>query len=329
MKNFEMNKKIKEFWKSNYTEIVCSVINEEQNAENRHKSKQEIKEKIEKKEKNAKITLGVGIVYVLAGIISLYYTIHNNLSESEPQMFIMGWELLILGIYALLHTAIFSCVYGKLQEAEKIKKIFVGLMLPYHLCIKSIKKFLKEVKQEHVAYLIPYYLISIFLVAILYIIIAEVILTWHLGEAYNELVAFVIVCCLLWAFFKLVGLSAYICTRSIIKSIQKNEVKSISKKNWRSTLKNSDFKMERYSKFRKEWGIVKQELECTKLYAYIILTIFVLCIPKTEGSFGELLINQFLGVTTIAALAREVKGKEIITREQENREQNDFRLKGL
>lgn len=36
---------------------------------------------------------------------------------------------------------------------------------------------------------------------------------------------------------------------------------------------------------------------------------FVLCIPKEDGSLTELLVNQYLGVATIAALGREVKGK--------------------
>ena len=42
---------------------------------------------------------------------------------------------------------------------------------------------------------------------------------------------------------------------------------------------------------------------------YIILTILVLWIPKRSGSLTEMFVNQFLGITTIAALAREAKAK--------------------
>lgn len=36
----------------------------------------------------------------------------------------------------------------------------------------------------------------------------------------------------------------------------------------------------------------------------------MLWIPKEDGSLQELLINQFLGITTIAALAREAISKK-------------------
>lgn len=45
-------------------------------------------------------------------------------------------------------------------------------MLPYHLIIRFINKLLNLVRQKHVAYLFPYYLLSIFAVLLLFSIAA-------------------------------------------------------------------------------------------------------------------------------------------------------------
>ena len=92
--------------------------------------------------------------------------------------------------------------------------------------------------------------------------------------------------------------------------MQKAKIKKTSKVNWKGTLNDSDHKKEREDIFVEEWDIVKKELEYSKIYFYIILVVLVLWIPKEDGSLQELLINQFLGITTIAALAREAISKK-------------------
>lgn len=94
-----------------------------------------------------------------------------------------------------------------------------------------------------------------------------------------------------------------------IRREQKEQIKGISKVNWRGTMKDEDHRQARKNKFNCEWNIIKKELEYTRIYVYIILTILVLLIPKESGSLTEMFVNQFLGITTIAALAREAKAK--------------------
>lgn len=95
----------------------------------------------------------------------------------------------------------------------------------------------------------------------------------------------------------------------MIKSLQRTEVKRTAKINWRGVMKDDEHKKARQDKVEHEWSIVKEELEYTEIYFYIFLTILVLWIPKKAGSLSELLANQFLGITTITALAREAKAK--------------------
>lgn len=303
-------KRNKNLWTCYYKEIIDSVIVTEQNVKCKKEKENEIQEKINREQKHQKITFFVGSAYVLSGVILLYYSEHENLLINEPQNFIGGLELIILGIYALLHTFLFQCIYGPLQGKHIIKTIFVICMIPYYFCINCAKKIVKITEQEHVIYLFPYYLISLFLVAISYTFIAQVILNCQLSRAFDESVTFFIVLVLVCEFFAIGKFFAYICTKSIIKSIQKNKIKKVSKKNWRSTWKDDNHREERRIEFENEWTKVQNQLEYTKIYFYMFLTIVVLCIPKTDNVISELFMNQFLGVTTIAALAREVKSRK-------------------
>lgn len=307
-----MLNRIKEFWCKNRDEIIDSVTNTKQSEKQGKKKQEEIEEKIKREHKAVKIPLIMGIVYVFVGTI-LLWNLKDNLFVAEPQNVVIGFELIILGIYALLHTFIFYCVQGCWKGkclVKIIKEIFVFLMLPYYLCIKGIKAFIKDKRQEHVMHLFPYYLISLFIVMISFAFVVCIISGLGISEANNEFVGFIIVCCLIFEFFGCGKIFAYFLTKSVIKSVQRAEVKSTSKINWRKTFNDGNHKKERRDKFKKEWEIVKKELEYTKIYFYIILTVLVLWIPKEDGSLTELLVNQFLGITTIAALAREAKAKK-------------------
>lgn len=308
-----MLNRIKEFWCKNRAEIIDSVTNTKQNEKQGKKKQEEIEEKIKREHKAVKIPLIMGIVYVFVGAVLLRYLKQNDLFIAEPQNVVIGFELIILGTYALLHTFIFYCVLGRWSEkclVKIIKAILLFFMLPYHLCIKGMKAFIKDKRQEHVMSLFPYYLISLLIVMFSFIFVVNFISGLGISEAYNEFVGFIIVCCLILEFFGCGKIFAYFITKSVIKSVQKAEVKKTSKINWRGTMKDDKHKEERRNKFNDEWNIVKKELEYTKIYFYIILTVLVLWIPKKDNSLAGLLVNQFLGITTIAALAREAKAKK-------------------
>ena len=248
--------KVKAFWVTNRDEIIESVISENQ------EKKTEIEEKIERERKAIKIPLIMGVVYVVIGATLLWYLKRYNLSLVNSQDVIIGTELVILGIYALLHVFIFYCVRGRWKENGLIKvekEILIILMLPYHLCIKGIKAFIRDKRQEHVIYLFPYYLISLLFVSISFVIIGRIISNIGIGEVYDEFVGFILVCLFIFEFFLWGKIFAYFLTKLVIKSVQRTEVKRTSKNNWRGTLNNEAHKKERHDKFKEEWEIVKNE----------------------------------------------------------------------
>ena len=142
--------------------------------------------------------------------------------------------------------------------------------------------------------------------AIIYVVILTIEM---LLSAYADFVAFMVVVLLIWEFFGLGHFFAFLGTKSVIRSVHKGKIKKVSKKNWRGTMKNPVHKQAQRESFEKEWSIVKEELQYTKIYFYVLFNILVLCIPKGNSEWIKLFFNQFIGITSIAALLREVKSK--------------------
>ncbi|MFR1024749.1 MAG: hypothetical protein ACLSFF_17915 [Roseburia intestinalis] len=84
-------------------------------------------------------------------------------------------------------------------------------------------------------------------------------------------------------------------------------MKRESKNNWRGTMKDELYRNERKENMRKEWEVVRAEIQYSKLYFYILLNVIILCSPIGENEFLRLIVNEIVGVTTLAALAREVR----------------------
>lgn len=257
--------------------------------------------------------LVVGEVYIVVGVVFLSLFIKGGRFAKDPYPAIIGGiVLLFLGVYALVYSCLLFCMQEEVSErklAKKGKEFLICLMFPYHICIKGAKKLIKDNRQEHVIYLLPYYCISIFIVLFLFVFVAQFISCLGLSKSYDEVLGFIIVIVLVTVFWGMNKGFAYLSTKSLIWSVQKAKVKRTSKGNWRGTLNNSEHKKERKSKFEEEWKTVKKELEYSKIYFYMLLTILIICMPREEGSLMSLLKNQFMGITTIAALWREVRAK--------------------
>ena len=293
---------IQKFWNRNQNEIIESIIDTRLS----DKTQEELDEQKKKACVTIRVPLKIGVLYLGLGTFLLK-------REKIDSFLFIGIELIVLGIYALLFSLIFYCekdYWRELRWIKGLKSIFCFFMLPYHLCIKKIKKFIKDSRQEHVIYLFPYYFLSLFCVAISFGMIVMFFSVVHINEVYSECKNFFIVLFLIFEFFLLGKLFAYLTTKQTIRSVQKLEIKHISKVNWRGIFNDAAHKKERYDKFTNEWELVKKELEYTKIYFYIILTILILWIPKTEGTAIAEYVNDFFGITTIAALAREAKAKK-------------------
>lgn len=307
-----LKNKVNRFWDINREEIINSVINEDKKKKAKTNTKA-IEEKTKREWIATVLSFGIGIIYLVLGIVLLIQIIGSeNIFINNARDAVLSFELIILGGYALLHAFIFCFLKADLKEKRiliVIRESCICLMFPYHLGIKALKTIIRGGRQEHIAGLFSYYMLSLFIVMVSFVLILQIVSSWKPSESFDDLIGFIIVFFLINEFFICGRMFLYYSTKSVIRSVEKAELKRNSKENWRRTLNNSDHKKSRKIKLDKEWEMIKNELGYTELYFYIILTVFVLCIPKENGSLTELLVNQYLGIATIAALGREVKGK--------------------
>lgn len=286
-------------WSKYKKETIENILGQQYSLESNQNSK--------KKNLNNVIFNIMVVLYLFIGIILIigYFKLFDNI-----QFKVIGVEFLVLGIYGLLS----SCVlFIQIKEKKHIWEIWIcnmsiALMLPYHMFSKLLNKILKDSGQKHVAYLYPYYLISLLLTLLTAIIL---IYSW---EIYYNIPPFNNIIGLVMAFF---FINEYLLfgkkfAKWLIKlevdKVQIDEIREKSMINWYRTFKDPIHKKNRQSRFKEEWKTVELELEYTKIYFYIILTVLVLCIPKSNSNI-DIIVNQFMGVMTITALGREVRAK--------------------
>lgn len=301
--------KFKEKWRATQEEIVEYVMKRKDKEDDRKKRDDGLEERYKKSD----YLLIIGLLYFLLGE-SFFVAIRCNTAilDKYAAGVVVGVELLALGTYSILYSLIFRSEYRNWKKKGIqwwVKKLLIILMCPFYFCSSLWNGFLKKKKQEHVVQLLPYYLLSFLVVTITFAIIYTVFLSIDELPLYADFLTFMTSLLLICELFGLGYFFAFCGTWSVVKSIQKGKVKKTSKKKWRETMKSDLHKQERKNNFKKEWGIVKEELQYTKIYFYVLFNILILCMPKENNEWLKLLFNQFIGITSIAALLREVKSK--------------------
>ena len=174
---------------------------------------------------------------------------------------------------------------------------------------------MRETRQQTVATYIPECFLALFQTFFAFCLIEIPILEWiaqMCEKAFNIILTeeFIVLCTviiLISTFFAscrwLVHLSIML---GLIES-KRIELKRRSKVNVCGTMKNTDIKKEideKYVELRKKADI---ELKYTELYFYVCMNVILLSLHMEESDIYEkMFANVFVGVTTLAALFREV-----------------------
>lgn len=262
----------------------------------------------------------MGIIYVIiSGIIVFGEIPFDKVNIDRIQIIVLAIELFLIGMYAIFYSGLFFFEL-KIIESENsgkkgqvILKILVQVLLvlisPYYYCAKFLKNIIKNIRQQHVMQLLPNYLIS--LLAVLFFLVVIYSSDKYLIKIkYLEGICFALDLVLLAIFYGSGKILSKVMLKSIIRSTQKYEIKRVSKNNWRDAFKDEIHRKARKDRFNKEWKKVEEELEYTKIYFYMALSILLLCFPKNDSKVIQIMMEQFLGIISIAALSREVHSKK-------------------
>lgn len=256
------------------------------------------------------LQFAIGLIYVMLGVFMLCKKERANLliERGLAQDIVIGTELLVLGVYALLHVTITLSEHSRCKLVKMIQSVAVTLIMPYYVCIDGLKRLMKDTRQEHVAFFLPFYLVSLLVVAITFVCGLKVLAEWKFVYSYIEMATLIMVLLLVIEFLALGKGFVRLFWKWVTRSERLDMINAVNKQNSNGVKINDEWEEMLKDKGRYEWKYIKDELEYTKIYIYIMLVIMVLCIPK-DNILLELMSNQLLGITTIAALGREVKGK--------------------
>ena len=76
--------------------------------------------------------------------------------------------------------------------------------------------------------------------------------------------------------------------------MQKSRLKRESKNNWRGTMKDELYRNERKENMRKEWEVVRAEIQYSNLYFYILLNVIIYVVLLEKTSFCDSLLMRLL-----------------------------------
>lgn len=235
----------------------------------------------------------------------------NGLSNILTIMF-FGGGLLMIALVVTIFSNRYLIKRGKsidYNHAGRLVKILFIFILPLILLEKLLMYILRAGRQKMIVMYMPEIFLSLFISLFLFVTIEQFALetaTRLVGKIINidfkdEFIILIAVVSLIATFF---GMSRVLIRFSIKKQID------WEKKKWE--IENIDILMdeevekkisEKYEYLLKEAEI---ELKYSELYFFLLTNVILLSCHFDEGTYAKMVENAFMGVTTLAALVREV-----------------------
>jgi len=198
-------------------------------------------------------------------------------------------------------------------------KLLFFVIIPF-ICAKKIFLYvLRQAKQEIVITHIPEIFMALLItLCILFPIELRVLKSsCFLFEKIfgivvaDELIVLCMIILLIISFFSASKWTIHTSIRFLIREQKRNELKNNSSINIRQTMKRKDVKTEIDRKCRKQQKEADKELRYSEVYFFVIMNIILLSLHFEESDvYINLFVKEFMGVTTLAALMREVNYDE-------------------
>lgn len=221
-----------------------------------------------------------------------------------------------LAMFCYLFSLLFKHFSHKTSKLKNCIWIFFLLLLPILELMKLLQFIIRKTKQRIVVrYIIEYYLS--FLITAVFIFALVFIYIYFVDNKIN------VICDELFVFILIIGtMEIYsLITRLILSISLKWEIRVWQKwklekrkdelfvKSVGQFMKTDKMKNERKRRYKELRAKVEDELSYTKIYLYIIANVFILCVPIGDSPIRTLFVNEFVGITALSALIREVRAK--------------------
>lgn len=121
---------------------------------------------------------------------------------------------------------------------------------------------------------------------------------WHLSMSLLQLLCFF-------------GISRWLISKTVKLEIwteQKWELKKVSPVGLRDVMRNEDSITKREKRYEERKKVLDEEIKNTEIWFFVVVTLVLLIIPVDEtNTIGRLFVSEFMGITTLFALTREVR----------------------
>lgn len=235
-----------------------------------------------------------------------------QIDNIEGKYFTIGLFMLAF-IFSLFYWIVVQTELHKKSRARKVffylKYLALTLLSLFNIFKKCVDYVLNIKKQKNIAENFPIMFVGLIFSLYCNLIFLSVLksLDAFLKNQYNiilnnELIAFILVFFSILCCFKMCKLFVIISIMCEVFAEQKSKLR----KN-KDEIEKKQLCAERKEIFEYKWEIIKEEVEYTKLYFYIFVTFVILCAPIGDDKDLKLFADTFLGITTLAALARETK----------------------
>ena len=263
-----------------------------------------------------------GIVYLVSGILG--YINPTNIVASALGLEEIGIKIisvvLMIGGVLLLACWLFVLTI-RLHRNNKencLTKLLYGVsvlvLYLFYLIKQIVFYFLRKTGQKNVmayiAEIIASFFITFFVVLLLVAnnTVGQIVHSISGWLLWDELLAFIYVFIAIVMFFGISRWFIRITVKLEIWTEQKWELKKVSSVGLRDVMRNEDSITKREKRYEERKKVLDEEIKNTEIWFFVVVTLVLLIIPVDEtNTIGKLFVSEFMGITTLFALTREVR----------------------
>ena len=192
--------------------------------------------------------------------------------------------------------------------------VSVLILYLFYLIKQIVFYFLRKTGQKNVmvyiAEIIASFFITFFVVLLLVAnnTVGQIVHSISGVLLWDGLLAFIYVFIAIVMFFGISRWFIRITVKLEIWTEQKWELKKVSPVGLRDVMRNEDSITKREKRYEERKKVLNEEIKNTEIWFFVVVTLVLLIIPVDEtNTIGKLFVSEFMGITTLFALTREVR----------------------
>lgn len=277
-----------------------------------------------------------GIIYLIFGILCYVNptnVVMTALKLQEGIGVIIIATILTIGGVLLLACWLFVLTIRLHRNNREncITKLLYGvsvlILYLFYLIKQIVFYFLRKTGQKNIMVYIAEIIASFFITffVVLFFVanntVGQIVHSISGVSLWDELLAFIYVFIAIVMFF---GISKWFIRKTVKLEIWTEQRAKFRKKSpvaLRDVMRDNESQKKRIEIYEERKKVLDEEIKNTEIWFFVVATLVLLIIPVDETNIiGKLFVSEFMGITTLFALTREVRANIKDTSETENKD---------